>query len=364
MGTVGGLLAVLEKNALREEVDRVGAAVGLRVIHVADPASVTVRSWLAPVAVLLDAAAAARCIGGIVPRRPAVMILTGSVPTEATWQAAVTLGAEHVLNLPTDGDTLVRLLADAGDAARDGGQRHGEVVAVVGGRGGAGASLFAAALAQAATNALLIDLDPWGGGIDLLVGSEDASGLRWPDLSLRGGRLTWPAVRDALPRHPTRPGVAVLSGGRCGFEPDGAAVGAVIDAGRRGGTTVVCDLPRAATESVETALNAADLVVLMTPCDVRSCAASAAIGPRLRAVNPSIGMVVRGPSPGGLRAAELAELAGLPLLTAMRAEPRLTDRLEHGGLRVPQRSALMTAARRVLAVLPPRRSPDVQRGAG
>ncbi|SIP66800.1 conserved hypothetical protein [Mycobacterium tuberculosis] len=43
----------------------------------------------------------------------------------------------------------------------------------------------------------MVDLDPWAGGIDLLVGGETAPGLRWPDLALQGGRLNWSAARAA-----------------------------------------------------------------------------------------------------------------------------------------------------------------------
>jgi Flp pilus assembly CpaE family ATPase len=119
---------------------------------------------------------------------------------------------------------------------------------------------------------------------------------------------------------------------------------------------VVCDLPRTWVDPVETALSAADLVVVVSPCDVRSCAAGAAIAPRLRATNPNVGLVVRGPAPGGLRAAEVAEIIGLPLLARLRAEPRLAERLEHAGLRLHSRSALATVAGRVLDVLPTRKA--------
>ena len=118
---------------------------------------------------------------------------------------------------------------------------------------------------------------------------------------------------------------------------------------------MVCDLPRALTDPVEAALNAADLVVVVSPCDVRSCAAGAAITSRLRCANPNVGLVVRGPAPGGLRAAEVAEIVGLPLLATVRAEPRLAQRLEHSALRLPRRCALAAAAARVLAVLPARK---------
>ena len=49
---------------------------------------------------------------------------------------------------------------------------------------------------------------------------------------------------------------------------------------------------------------------------------------------------------------EIADITGLPLLAAMKAEPQLAEQLECGGLRLRRRSALATAARRVLALLP------------
>jgi secretion/DNA translocation related CpaE-like protein len=175
-------------------------------------------------------------------------------------------------------------------------------------------------MAQIATNAMLVDLDPWGGGIDLLVGAETAPGVRWPDLTLQGGRLNWSALREALPRHR---GITVLSGTRQDCEFDADAVHSVVDAGRRGGVTVVCDLPRRLNEATETALETADLVVVISPCDVRACAATATITPVLAATNPNLGLVVRGPSPGGLRADEVAAIAGVPLLASMKPHPRL-----------------------------------------
>lgn len=348
-----GVLTMLTRAALRDEVDRVAAAVGIRVVHLPGAEPVSRKTWSAAAAVLLDEEAAARCGQRRLPRRAQVVVLSTVEPTGTTWQAAITVGAQQVLTLPGNANDLVRQLAEADEAAGDGERKKfsGDVLAVVGGRGGAGASLLAAALAQSARDALLVDLDPWAGGIDLLVGSENTPGLRWPDLAVQGGRLTWPAVRNALPR---QRGVSVLSGTRRGYELDPCAVDAVIDAGRRGGATVICDLPRGMSDATETALEATDLVVLVTSCDVRAAAAGSAIVPRLSSVNPTIGLVVRGPSPGGLRAAEIAEIIGLPLLASMRAEPRLAERLEHGGLQLPRRSALAVAARRVLQVLPSR----------
>lgn len=357
VSTATRLLALVTQSVLRDELDRVAAAVGVRVIHLGS-AMPNRRAWSAAAAVVLDEQAAARCGPARLPRRPHVVVLTTGEPTPLAWQAGVVVGAQRVLALPAEADELVAELAEAGESVRDG-ARRGDVIAVIGARGGAGASLLATALAQLAGDALLVDLDAWGGGIDLLAGTENAAGLRWCDLAQHSGRLTWPALRGALPRHH---GVSVLSGARRGDaaqETPGVETGpvdAVVDAGRRGGVTVVCDLPRTWADPVETALSAADLVVVISPCDVRSCAAGAAIAPRLRALNPNVGLVVRGPAPGGLRAAEVAEIVGLPLLAALRAEPRLAERLEHTGLHLHRRSALAVAAGRVLEMLPQRKA--------
>ncbi|WP_236984455.1 MULTISPECIES: septum site-determining protein Ssd [Mycobacterium] len=337
---------MLAEPELRAELDRVAAAVGVRVVHVGG--QVSRKTWSAATAVVLDAPAAELCGRAGLPRRTHVSVLSDGAPATATWAAAVAVGAELVLQVPAQEQALVRALAEAAESAREHSLR-GQAVAVIGGCGAGGASLFAVALAQTAGEALLLDLDPWGGGIDLLTGGETAPGLRWPDLALQGGRLSWPSVREVLPRHG---GVSILSGTRRGgYELEAGPVDAIVEAGRRGGVTVVCDLPRRLTEATHVALDGVDLVVLVTRCDVRACAATATIVPVLAAINPNVGLVVRGPSPGGLRAAEVAEIAAVPLLASMRAEPQLAERLERGGLRMGRRSALASASRRVLGVL-------------
>lgn len=346
MDSPSGVLLVAEEPAIRAEVARVAAAVGVPIVHSAAPGPPGRRAWNAATAVILDKSAAGRCADENLPRRPGVLLLVGSEPGEDVWKAAISVGAERVLHVRDHGDELVSALSDTGDPAA-GFARRG-VVAVIGGRGGSGASIFSAALAICAADALLIDVDPWSGGIDMLVGTEQQPGLRWPDLSLQNGRLSFAALRDALPSHR---GIYVLSTSRHGAQIGAGPLQAVVDAGRRGGVTVVCDLPRRLTAATEAVLDAADLVVVVGQCDVRCCASIAAMAPTLTTVNPNVGLVVRGPSPGGLRAAEVAHATGLPLLTAMRAEPLVATSLERRGLQLRRRSALATAARRVLAVL-------------
>lgn len=352
MASLRGYLALIADPALREEVDRVCAAAGAPVVHASEPSSRKV--WTDASAVVLDTPSAARCVARALPRRARVVLVGRDGPGTADWQVAIAVGAQRVITLPAQDGDLMAELAEAAEDASDEGSR-GAVAAVIAGRGGAGASVFATALARTASDALLIDADPWSGGIDLVAGGEHESGLRWPDLELRGGRLSYEALRGALPRvH----GVSVLSGSRGGGDVDAAPLGAVIDAGSRGGATVVCDVPRRSTGAAETALAAADLVVLMTSADVRSCAAAGVVARWVSTVNPNSGLVVRGPAPGGLRPAEVADIVGLPLLAAMRPQPGMATALERGGLRVPRRSPLGRATRKVLAVLQQRPAVD------
>jgi secretion/DNA translocation related CpaE-like protein len=348
VNSTNGILALIADPLLRADVDRVSAAAGLRVVHVSEPSSTKV--WTGAAAVILDAQAARICAQRALPRRRRVILVSRTEPQPADFQAAIVIGAHQVVTLPGQDDELMAELSDAAEAGVDSAGR-GAVIAVIAGRGGAGASVFATALARVAadsSDAILVDADPWGGGIDLVLGNEADGGLRWPDLMLQGGRLTYTALRDALPRHHD---VCVLSNSRAGGDLDAAPLAAVIDAGSRGGATVVCDVPRRATDTTETALGAADLVALITPAEVRSCAAAAVVARWVATLNPNVGLVVRGPAPGGLRSRDVAAIVELPLLAGMRTQAGVDMTLERGGLVLKPRSPLAHAARRVLSVM-------------
>jgi secretion/DNA translocation related CpaE-like protein len=345
MNTTNGVLAMVDGSAMRDGVDRVAAAAGVAVVYASQAPSL--QAWTGASAVLLDAAGARRCASPELPRRGHIVLLGNTRPQDAEWEAAIAVGAQRVMTLPADEAELVAVLSEAAEARRDDGRR-GAVVAVMAGRGGAGASLFATALAHTASDVLLVDVDPWSGGIDLVVGSEEASGLRWPDLALEHGRIDIAALRQALPG---RDGLRVLSSVRAGNDIEPGPLAAVIEAGRRGGATVICDLPRRLTRAVEIATDAADLVVVVTTADVRACAATTAVAQALSAINPNVGLVVRGPSPSGLRSVDVARIVGLPLLATMRPQPGLAEVVERRGLRMRHHSPLARATRRVLAVL-------------
>ncbi|MFD4461057.1 septum site-determining protein Ssd [Nocardia sp. NPDC058480] len=130
-----------------------------------------------------------------------------------------------------------------------------------------------------------------------------------------------------------------------------AAVRAVIESGRDAGDLVVCDVSAERGPAADTMLDAADLVVLIVPARLRSIAAAEVVSAYLGERNPNRGLIVRGPAPGGLRGAEVAELLGLPLLAAVRGQAGLASRLERGGLSVRRRGPLRDAADAVLAMV-------------
>jgi secretion/DNA translocation related CpaE-like protein len=352
--TSARVLALIATGPLQEEVLRLAAAAGCELEMSVDPVGARL-PWANAPLVLLDEISAQRCAAAGLPRRDGVLVLTeGSGEGgagDALWRSAVAVGAEHVVHLPDGERFLVNALGERLESADAGGR----VLAVLGGRGGAGASVLAAAVASAAVGAarrsLLVDCDPLGGGLDLVLGAEERAGLRWSGVALTGGRVAASALREALPSADAQGLLTVLSCGRDAVGPSAEAVAAVLDAGSRAGDVVVCDLPRASCETTLAALDRADLAVLVVPAEVRACAAAARVVAAMEARAVGLQLVVRGPAPGGLSASDVSEALGIPLLAAMRPQPGLAAALERGTLTQARRSPLAAAARQVLATL-------------
>jgi secretion/DNA translocation related CpaE-like protein len=347
-------LAVLSDEPLLDQVLQLAAVAGCELDRSPDVVDARRRWGEAPL-ILLDAAAVTACVETNLPRRPGIVVLCAAEPPPDLWPRALAAGAEQVLSLPAGESWLLSAFADATDRPA---ATEGRVAAVIGGRGGAGASVLAAAVALTALRsggALLVDGDPLGGGLDLVLGAEIETGLRWPDLRIHGGRVPASALRSALPgRSSGDARLSVVSCDRDGPGPEPDAMAAVIEAGRRAGDTVVCDLPRHPCPAAGAALDRADLAVLVVPAEVRACASARRVAAAVRERGVRTRALVRGPAPGGLLPEDVARAVGVPLLTAVRPEPNLSAALERGGLRSRTRGPLTTAARAVLAALPPR----------
>ena len=320
-------LVITADPQVLDDVLRVAATAGLEVDVAAD-AGAARRSWSAAAAVVVGHDMVRACARLRLPRRDHVVVLGVDLDDAMIWQRAVGIGAAQVVFLPDGEAWLADMLTEAVEPPAVG----GAVVAVVGGRGGAGATTLATALALTAARegrrTLLVDGDPLGGGIDLVLGGEDRSGLRWADLSTTRGRVPGAALLGALPRLGD---LSVLSWDRGETrELPAAAMETVVDAGRRSCELVVVDLPRYVDDCFGAVASLADVVLLVVPAEVRATVAAARVAARVAALCGDLRVVVRGPAPSGLSADEVARVLGLPLAASLREEPALAQALEHG----------------------------------
>lgn len=202
--------------------------------------------------------------------------------------------------------------------ARDGllGAMAGPVLGVVGGSGGVGASTFAAVSAGVTPDAMLVDLDVVGGGIDVLLGIEDVAGARWSGLRVGGGHLEPALLFDGLPRWGSVP---VLAADTAPGSP--LAVEQVLDAAAALGPVVV-DLGRCPSALRDAAAQRCSLVVLFALGEVRGLIAARAMAASLPDV--PIGLVLRR---GSVPAHEAAALTDLPLIGMAPSLAALGDRV-------------------------------------
>ncbi|MBO3083414.1 septum site-determining protein Ssd [Cellulomonas fengjieae] len=228
--------------------------------------------------------------------------------------------------------------------------RRALVVGVVAARGGAGASTLAAALARELarrTATVLVDLDRASGGIDVLLGLEGADGVRWPDLADARGEVSGADVLTLLPRWGP---CAVLSADRSRpGPPEPAVVADVLHALTAAAGALVLDLDRAAVVAGESLAGACDAVLVVAPRDLRSVAGILAMRPCLVRAGVATWLVVAGPAPGGLGAAELSDTVDLPILAMLPRDRRMGAALERGG--VPEGGPTARAAARVVSAL-------------
>ncbi len=304
-------LLISADTELIDECTRLAAAAGTD-LQISSSLTVDRTRWAQASLVLIDMASTP----GVehFPRRRSVIVLAygsdGSVDSNA-WRVAVEIGAEHVACLP-DADTwLIEQLGACGDEPA----RAGRLIACLPASGGAGSSTLAAACAVHSASqgetSVLIDGDRLGGGLDIVLGGEDAVGVRWPELVDTHGRLAPAAFRQALP---TMSGVAVLSWDREG-SPDATVESwtSVLDASMRGFDLCVVDLPREFSAASATVLSRAHAVVLVVTARVRGAIAAARCLEELTALTPDVRVIVR-EKPNGVRPEAIAHILGVPVL--------------------------------------------------
>ncbi|MCW2808147.1 MAG: hypothetical protein JWQ93_2102 [Marmoricola sp.] len=340
-------LLVSADPLLVADVQRLCAAAGV-VPEVVRDSGTALRRWNSAPVVLVGEDCATALAACSPPRRQRVHVLGRAPVGDVLFREALGLGAETVAGLPASETWLVELLTDVGD----GGAAPGVTIGVIGGSGGAGATVFAAALAQMATETgrtLLVDADPIGAGIDRVLGLEANDGIRWDSMLQTTGRLSSRALREALPRA-GRLSVLTWPTDRSA-SLQAFAVREVLSAGRRGFDAVVVDLPRHRDAVVEETISRCDHVVLVSTLTVPGVSSAARVAHRLPETMPSRHLVTRG-GRGGVTPESVSRLLRMPLLAAMADQRGLDEAINLGaGPARSRRGALARAARSCAATL-------------
>lgn len=257
------------------------------------------------------------------PRRCGVVVF--GYPDPDVWRLAVEIGAEAVVTPPGEQGWLTDRVEQAGAEITS-----GVVVGVLGCRGGAGASVFASALALAAVRArlapYLLDLDPLGCGLAVILGVDHLDGLTWDQVRAGAGRIPARSLQSTIGQVD---GIRLLGWAdevHTSLQPGIAC--AVVDAARLSTPVTVVDLGQATAGFQREVLGRCDRVLMVVPADVRSVRAARRMVNRLEL--PVCEVVVRGPNPGGLASQDIGEALGLPVLAAVAADRNLDQRLERG----------------------------------
>lgn len=197
---------------------------------------------------------------------PVPTVLVAAPAQRSSWEQAGRLGVDQVIELPDGAPLLQRRVRSATSAPPP----TGTLVRVVGARGGSGATTLAVGLAVEVAGlgrTVLLDADPWGGGLDTAVGVEAEEGLRWDDLRAMRGAVPMTAITGRLP-HVI--GIAVLSQ-RGDRSVAGEAWRPVCDSLLAGGAIVVADVPRYCLGWAD---RAGGVDILVVPHDVASLTAA------------------------------------------------------------------------------------------
>lgn len=320
------LLITGDPELLDEVLRAVDSAdVGLEVVREAGAAR---GAWSGAGLVLVGVDAVDDVTRRRLPRRCGVVLLGRDLDDASVWEAAGAVGAEHVAFLPDAHDWLVRRLGEAREVAPP-----VPVVCAVGGRGGAGASTLATALALTAVSrglrCMLIDADPLGGGLDLMLGPDTAGGPRRPGEGDVGPGE--PGLFETFPRVRSAAVLSLLSWDRDGaLEIPAEAMRTALENGRRDCDLVVVDLPRRPDAAGRIALACGGPVLVVVPAEVRATAAAGRMVAALEAAVgcPDLRIVVRGPTPSGLSPVLVAAGLGLPLAGYVRTDRRLAGASE------------------------------------
>lgn len=345
------ILVAVDDPVLHPEAMHVAAATGRAIVDTTDPVDIH-RHLNRVSAVLIDASTAATITND---RRRDRIFLLGADPGPPDYHTALSIRAEQAFLLPAQTAELLQALGRE-DAPVSPGGHNTTVTGVLGVAGGVGVSTIAAALARmrsATHRTVLVDAVPSSGGIDLLVGAEEITGARWPDLGFTRGAVKAEDVLAALPVMDET--MFILSGARSPvgdpFELGPGEVTAALTCltAADGALEVVVDLcPGAIAGEVIPLLGH---LIVVVPAEVRAVAAAAERLRHLRGFQVPVSVVLRHRGWSGLDVIEVERILGTPVIAELGTITRLPRAVEMHGLTGTLPRPLVTVGNAITAEL-------------
>ncbi|MDO5668497.1 MAG: septum formation initiator [Corynebacterium sp.] len=345
------ILVAVGDPVIHPEAMHVAAATGHGIVDTMDPREIT-RLLPRAHSVLIDADTAGHV--ATLDRRPGIHFLAPD-PGPVDWQSALRGHAENAYVLPAQAPELLATLGHASAAGEDRqavDMGPGTVIAVCGSSGGAGASTLAVAVARVAARShpvTIVDADALSGGLDLLLGLEDDSGVRWPELQLGEGAVAGSDIRAVLPT--TGDGIACLSAARSTiadpYRLTPQLLAPVLQAlSRESGVTIVDFHP--AGPLADVVVEASDRVVILIPCEVRPAAAATRLCADFISRRAAVTTIARQRYWAGLSASDVTRITGREVITSLSTLQGIPKLSELGGLPERLPGPLVTTARLVL----------------
>ncbi len=302
--------------SVRDAVSSVSAAVGAN-LSVAGDSETIRKCWRSSDLLLVGADLASLVVGLGLAERGDVHLVGEEASELLAWSVPLSAPA---LELPAQTGFLSSLLSGPANLS----ESDSLTIQVFGGSGGVGASTLAAGMAQrsAALQArtALVELDEFGGGIDLTFGAEKQPGWRWGELSSATGY-----VRDIGDQLPSIDGVDLVSMGRSDVGlPSTQAVRAVTRSLQRSHEMVILDSGLAEDSPVDANLN-----LIVVAADVKAVLAARA---RIKARSlQDADLVVRKSPVWSLDPQLVGETLGMPVCAVVPTDARMAAAAARGG---------------------------------
>jgi Flp pilus assembly CpaE family ATPase len=282
---------------------------------------------------------------------PTPCVAIASRESVTALRAAIGAGVQAFTVWPAERDELLRRVQGYAASARVF-ERRAHVIAVHASRGGAGCTFVATHLARALVDTgrstVLIDVDPFGGDVETVLGIPDGADGVHPVSTLADvvDEMTPASLSDALFSHAAGFGVITASPPDAP-QPSAASIGRLVDLVAAATDTVVLHTGRALDDVTRSCLRAADVILEVLSLDVPSFRSAVRTGARLAddALDDRTWFIVDRATRGEVVPGDVERVFGRPPRAVIPLDGSVSRQQDHGQLISPRSRAARVLAR-------------------